>query len=244
MKDNNDRMNIQSQRGYFKAVREWIYSLIFIIPLAIIYEISSLVANRSIITGIRSAAEVWILKVLYTFGFPTFIPLSIIFIIVFGFIYLIKRRKGFKMRWHYTIFMLIEALILGALLGIVVSFFMRILPLSFNAIHNISLSFGAGLYEELIFRALLLPALAFIFIKLKLKKIVSWSLAIIISSILFSVMHHLGAFGEPFRIDAFIYRFLSGCFFSVLYLLRGFGITAWSHSIYDLLVFGGFYSIF
>jgi membrane protease YdiL (CAAX protease family) len=250
MAENNDisKKNISEnpsrQEGYFKTVRNWTYSLIFVIPLAIIYEISSLIANRSMVTGVRSAAEVWILKVLYTFGFPAFIPLSIIFIIAFGIVYFLNRRKGFVMRWRYIIYMFIESLILGGILGFAVSLIMRILPLSFDTLHNISLSFGAGLYEELIFRALLLPAIAFVFTKLKLKKILGWTLAIIISSTLFSIMHHIGAYGEPFKINAFIYRFLSGCFFSGLYLLRGFGITAWSHSIYDLLVVGGFYSMF
>jgi len=236
--------NTSKNDHYYMNVKGWTYSLIFVIPLAIIYELSSLIANRSMTTGIRSAAEVWILKFLFALGFPSFIPLSIIFIMAFGIVYFLKRRKGFAIKWHYLIYMFIESLVLGAILGIVVSLSMRILPLSLDALHNISLSFGAGLYEELIFRALMLPALAFLFTKLKLKKILGWSLAILISSILFSIMHHIGAYGEPFRINAFIYRFLSGLFFSGLYLMRGFGITAWSHSIYDLLVFGNFYSMF
>jgi hypothetical protein len=29
---------------------------------------------------------------------------------------------------------------------------------------------------------------------------------------------------------------IAGLFFSVLYLLRGFGIAAWSHALYDIAV--------
>jgi hypothetical protein len=33
-----------------------------------------------------------------------------------------------------------------------------------------------------------------------------------------------------------VFRTIGGLFFSALYVLRGFGITAWTHALYDILV--------
>jgi hypothetical protein len=33
-----------------------------------------------------------------------------------------------------------------------------------------------------------------------------------------------------------VFRAIAGVFFSGLYLLRGFGITAWTHALYDVLL--------
>ena len=42
--------------------------------------------------------------------------------------------------------------------------------------------------------------------------------------------------GDPFRVDSFVFRTLAGVAFSALYVFRGFGITAWTHALYDVLV--------
>ena len=35
------------------------------------------------------------------------------------------------------------------------------------------------------------------------------------------------------ELQSFVFRALSGLAFSGLYLMRGFGITAWTHALYD-----------
>ena len=56
------------------------------------------------------------------------------------------------------------------------------------------------------------------------------------NSLLFSAAHHVGPYGEQFHWFAFIFRFLAGVFFSVVYVYRGFGIAAGSHAAYDIMV--------
>ena len=107
--------------------------------------------------------------------------------------------------------------------------------LTSNTIFNFILSIGAGIYEELIFRVLMIfiisKTLSFIF---KLKGLVVISLSIIISSILFSAFHFLG--NELYTLDAFLIRSLAGIYLSLIYLIRGFGIVALTHAFYDLFV--------
>ena len=61
-------------------------------------------------------------------------------------------------------------------------------------------------------------------------------MAVIISATIFSAFHYIGPYGDPLRLDSFLFRALGGVAFSVVYLLRGFGITAWTHALYDVLV--------
>jgi hypothetical protein len=55
----------------------------------------------------------------------------------------------------------------------------------------------------------------------------------------------MGPLGGVPRVTLFLVRFVAGCFLGFLYIFRGFGITAWSHAIYDLItviqltIFGG-----
>ena len=53
---------------------------------------------------------------------------------------------------------------------------------------------------------------------------------------LFSLFHFIGEFGDYFSFDIFMIRFLAGIALGILYCFRGFGITAWTHSLYDLIV--------
>ena len=97
------------------------------------------------------------------------------------------------------------------------------------------LSFGAGIYEELIFRELLIyisyQSIKFLF---RLSKFSANFYAVIFSAILFSLFHFIGE--ESFNQEAFAVRFIAGIFLASLYVQRGFGITAITHSFYDIFV--------
>lgn len=108
--------------------------------------------------------------------------------------------------------------------------------ISGTPLERLTLSVGAGLYEELLFRVVIVAMLANGFRLLGLARGGAGALATIIGALLFSAFHYLGALGEPFRMESFVFRTLAGLAFSALYLLRGFGITAWTHALYDVAV--------
>ena len=96
------------------------------------------------------------------------------------------------------------------------------------------MSLGAGLYEELFFRVLLVTGLAAgARVVLGLGKRGSGILAAIVGAFIFSAFHYIGPYGDPLQLQSFVFRMLSGLAFSALYLLRGFGIAAWTHALYD-----------
>jgi membrane protease YdiL (CAAX protease family) len=96
------------------------------------------------------------------------------------------------------------------------------------------LSLGAGLYEELFFRVLLVSALAAgARVLLGDKSRMVGALAAVVGAVVFAAFHYVGPYGDPFQVRSFAFRTISGVAFSALYLVRGFGITAWTHALYD-----------
>ena len=99
------------------------------------------------------------------------------------------------------------------------------------------LSVGAGIYEELLFRVVLVAALAWIgHAVLGWRASVAGAWATVLGAILFSAAHYIGPYGDRLTLYSFVFRMIAGVFFSALYLMRGFGITAWTHALYDVLL--------
>ena len=107
---------------------------------------------------------------------------------------------------------------------------------------GVVLSMGAGFYEELAFRVCLFAVLgrliwlAFVATPLPFLRLVFWLGWAAISSALFSAWHHVGAFGEPFTLQAFVFRWVSGLIFTAIFALRGFAPAVWTHALYDIWV--------
>jgi membrane protease YdiL (CAAX protease family) len=97
---------------------------------------------------------------------------------------------------------------------------------------------GAGIYEELLFRLMLLPAAAAVLHRSGLAWRSSWAWAIAASSLIFSAAHYdwFTPGGYAFEWYSFSFRFAAGTFFAILFVTRGFGIAAGAHAFYDMLV--------
>jgi hypothetical protein len=107
---------------------------------------------------------------------------------------------------------------------------------------SVGLSFGAGFYEELFFRLLLVWALQWAFRLLGQNPgmIQNRLIIIFVTATLFSLAHFkfiVGSLGDDWNLYVFLFRMLFGGLMSVLLLIRGFGITAWTHALYDVLVY-------
>jgi hypothetical protein len=97
------------------------------------------------------------------------------------------------------------------------------------------LSLGAGIYEELVFRLIGLTLLHVVFVDiLRFQKFYAYLYMVGISAVAFALYHYLGY--EQFAWRSFAFRTLAGVFFAVLFVSRGFGITALSHASYDVIV--------
>lgn len=101
---------------------------------------------------------------------------------------------------------------------------------------------GAGIYEELVFRLILICVLMVLFQDVAgLDHKNAMVLSILISAALFSAHHHIvfvdGQLGRnaPFNWTAFGFRTLAGVYFAILFAVRGFAITSGTHAFYDII---------
>ena len=95
---------------------------------------------------------------------------------------------------------------------------------------------GAGIYEETLFRLLLLPAVYYCLNVIGIPSKAAMTLAMTTSALAFSCAHYVGPMAEPFVWFSFIFRWVAGLFFASVYVLRGFGIAVGAHAAYDILV--------
>jgi membrane protease YdiL (CAAX protease family) len=65
---------------------------------------------------------------------------------------------------------------------------------------------------------------------------VAVAVALIVSSVLFSAMHHIPPYGDPLQLGVFVFRILAGCFFGLVYWFRGFAVAVYTHALYDIYV--------
>jgi membrane protease YdiL (CAAX protease family) len=113
--------------------------------------------------------------------------------------------------------------------------YLPLLSVSTPPLSMLVLSIGAGIYEELVFRLIACTVLSFLFIDvLELRKPVGYVLIVLISSLMFSLYHYLG--NEAFQWRSFVFRTAAGIYFGIVFMFRGFGVSAGTHAAYDILV--------
>lgn len=107
---------------------------------------------------------------------------------------------------------------------------------------NIVTGIGAGIYEELVFRLILICILMLLLQDaLRLDHKNSIVLSVLISAAMFSAHHHIDFFSgqtnaiDPFNLTRFAFRTIAGIYFAILFAIRGFGITAGTHAFYNII---------
>lgn len=227
--------------SYFFTSRSSFYSFLFTIPLFFVYEISILFLSKDDIIVVRNGADFLMRNILESFDIYGLYALGFVFFFGFAlsFIFFIKADRKKELKSNFLFFMFIESVLWSFILYLMLSKFMLVLmnPMGKMILQQVTLAIGAGIYEEFLFRVLLIAGLTrllgFIFLWKQLsRKIV----ALIISGGIFSAFHFMGEYGDFFSMELFLLRFFAGIILGVLYLFRGFGITAYTHSIYDLIV--------
>ena len=100
---------------------------------------------------------------------------------------------------------------------------------------RIAVSLGAGLYEEFLFRWLLITGVHTLVCNVfKQSNLAGITSGIIISSIIFAMYHDFPDFGT-LGVVALLFYGIAGVYLSLIYVNRGFGIAAGTHAAYDVV---------
>ena len=108
--------------------------------------------------------------------------------------------------------------------------------LSLSAADNLVMSFGAGVYEELVFRLGLLAGLLWLGRRKGLSAFPRYAMALVFSGAIFSAFHYSPLGLESWELWSFTYRLFAGMLFGVLFIGRGLAVAVYTHAIYDVFV--------
>ena len=237
----------QSARYYWQQSRRPFASLLFILPILALYEGGLLLLGSQ---AVRNGADVWLRTTLDCIGLESYFLLPILTIAcLVGWHY--TTRDSWTISPNVLYWMALESAALGGLLLATAHLQRKAVALaehSSELLVAVGLSdvlqwtgrmvgfCGAGIYEEVLFRLLLIPVFVAFFGGCGFSTGQSALAAIISTSLIFSLAHYVGPHGESFLWFSFSFRCLAGAFFAVLFVYRGFGIAAGTHALYDVFV--------
>lgn len=226
-------------KSYLSRSNDLAVSFLMVLPLLVFYEVG-IVLLRS---PVKNAADVILKGPLKVAGPDQVLVFNLVLLalIVIASISLDKQRKRIDLA--LVVGMIAESTAYAILLSIVSSTAVTVAKY-FLAIgraraifQQIVLSVGAGVYEEVLFRLILLGAALFVCSQvLNMGKWTAGIVSVTFSSAIFALMHYVGPLGDRFAMDSFIYRTAAGAFLATIYVTRGFGIAVYTHAIYDVLL--------
>jgi hypothetical protein len=230
----------ESRGGYLHESELPLTSLAFLFPLIIVYEVGTRYFTTAALHGREQQiiAFTMMQEFFRLFGVHgQHLPAVAVATILLA--WHVARRD----RWHLQFTTLVGMGAESALLALPVIALAREIARYFPlaATHSstrdvVIMSLGAGVYEELVFRLALFALLSLV-LKDTLRVSGAWThlWVVVLSALSFSGYHYLSPV-EHFQWRAFLFRTVAGAYFGMLFLLRGFGITAGCHAAYDILI--------
>ncbi len=246
-----------AKESYLERTSRPVYAIFFLLPFIIFYEVGTILINTDVLsrTQVRVVAFVWLQNFLEHIGFSgkaawAIPPLAVV-------VTLVAMQLASQKDWYFVFSdiwpMAVECILLAVPL-IVLSLFLSSPPMAGVAgagestgngqflLADIVTGIGAGIYEELVFRLILICVLMFLFEDLLgFDRRSSVVISVCISAAMFSAHHHIDFFTgrvnqrDIFNWVKFGFRTLAGIYFAVLFAIRGFGITAGTHAFYDII---------
>jgi hypothetical protein len=231
--------------GYLAEARHPWACVLFVLPLLAAYEAGILLQGAAQQEFCRNGADLWFRSLLGQAGLRQwFWAPALLTVALVGWAWLRRRDRPRELGGVWLGMMLESAVLAVGLWGACYLVWPLLQPAQIRsaasdchpAVERMLSFAGAGIYEEALFRLLLLSALRWVMRQAELPAWGALALAALVSALLFSLAHHVGPQGEAFDAQVFLFRTLAGLYFAALFLCRGFGIAVGAHAGYDVLV--------
>jgi hypothetical protein len=218
-------------------------SFLMLLPLAVLHLSGYSLARLE---------ESWLVEYVLMQWEPYALPVLVLLLIA-AILWSIGRIRALELPWRGGATLIFaEALCWAVVLGPLLSFLkeaiaVELLPLlvtgvgeSLSVHAKLSIAAGAGLYEELVFRVVLLGGLAMLlrafflnFFRDEIARKLGFAIA---SAILFAAAHGMMGDQSAFETGPLVYRSLAGIAFGLLFWFRGLAICAYAHFTYDAIL--------
>lgn len=238
----------RTSNSYFELAKRPLQILAFLLPLIVAYEIALILLLRSGDRVITNNAHKSLLEFFRAFGIEpeSGFYLGGIVVVVVLLVWHVLNRDPWIVNVKALGVMAIEAALLAMPLLVIGQFIQRTATASVvlqattaTSINELGLwskfaiSIGAGLYEELMFRMLLIAVLHTLLVDVgKASHKVVAIVAVAVSAAAFTWYHPLDG-----SLQRTVFFFLAGLYFGAIYVLRGFGIVVGAHALYDVITF-------
>jgi len=234
---------------YLRRSRSAWYSFLFVLPLLALYHAGVVVTNLGQRGVVVNGADALLQAALHAIGAGGWFTSAWFLAAIAGIgIYRADPAARKERVQPRTFALMLAESVLYALLfgGVVASIVRALMPwvntglqigLPLGVGRSLSLSLGAGLYEELVFRVIGMGGIYWLLQRCcHAQETPAMLGAAVVSSLIFSLFHYLGPLGDSFQLSSFVFRFVAGMVLAGIYRWRGFGIAAGTHALYDVFV--------
>ena len=218
--------SIERRRGLLTRPLD---ALVFLAPMLMLYEYISLTRPSRVI------AFDWMKGFFELFGYAGMWAPSLAILAILLSTHAASRER-WTIAWRRVGLMYPEAVVLAIPL-LVLNW---AIPLAGAAgsvamLDRTAVGIGAGIYEELIFRLILISLIVMIGTDLlRLDRVWVAAVAIALSSLAFAAHHHRPFGHEPFCWLPFFFRTVAGCYLAIIFWYRGYVPAAGCHAAYNV----------
>ncbi|HUU83223.1 MAG TPA: CPBP family glutamic-type intramembrane protease [Phycisphaerae bacterium] len=217
-------------------------SLVFLLPLILFYEIGALYLQPSLTDDRQGRVVAFqLLRMFFELFGPTgrWMPgLAVIAILV-------GVQIASKQRWRVRPWAVLKLYGEAVLWSIPLLLASKALILAAASEPNdglwseMILSVGAGVYEELVFRLILICVVVMVGSDLlRFPAGRTTAVAVVLSALLFAAHHHPPVGSEPFETARFAFRLMAGAYLGAIFVYRGYAAAAGTHVAYNLIIVG------
>jgi hypothetical protein len=227
----------QGFRHYLEETRKPVYSLVLVLPFLLIYQLGLRFFDSKVVNG----GDAIINRMLSVVGVNTAFAGMLVLLVCF-IVWQLKTKASWKVESGNLGWLFLESLFFAELLyhlmGWIAQNTMVCVPSApGRGLLELALYCGAGVYEELVFRVLLLSLLMLICTKLfHMPEFHAAIWSVVVGAVLFSLFHYVGEFGDRWSFGGFLQRTFAGLYFAVLFVTRNFGVACAAHALYDVRV--------
>lgn len=230
----------REQIGYFERSQQPLACLALLLPLVVLYEIGTLAAQpAAVVQQSGGVVAQHLLEWFFAVFGATSLHLPGLAVVAILTAWHVANRDPWTIHLPTTAGMAGESLLLAVPL-LVLSRLLQPVAVtvqSRNLLDEVVLSVGAGIYEELLFRLILISLFGMILVDIAgFKRITGYGFGIVASSALFAAHHYQPLGSESFAMASFAFRSAAGLYLAGVFVLRGFGIAVGCHTAYNLML--------